>query len=318
MTPEIDARLDAYRSRNYSDEAVAHAKELVRNSRPNSPEDARSLCSRVAKFVDWTIEQKGKATSPTGDEVIEDVEILLDDVRINEYVASLQETKKTKAATRSALRRVRRALTNERTSSLIRNADNEEALPPYTSSEIIDIEMRAAADNDSLGHYSYRVTTALSLGAGLRPRETALVRGTDVYQRNGHTYVQVDCSEFPRTVRVDERFSALLLELAVYAQANLLVDPDGAGRTKESHERTHESAETRAAKRHASSTNKGATYVRLTAKRGRVTWLVRTLERNDFRLDELVYQAGLDSTTSLSRLFQFLSPNEHDHKKVCG
>jgi len=300
MTPEIQARVARYSSSAYLPEAVARAKELTIASHPASPEDGAKVCGRLAKFLDWCLNDgRDIYGSPTD---------VLSEARLVQFNSEVGGKKKSRYANNSAIRRVRRATTAERRVVFAKNADVEEALAPYSDDEVKEILSRAYNAKNGLARHSYQVWVAFGLGAGLRPREIDVVRGTDVFTCEAGTFVQVADAEFPRVIRIVGPYDALARDLAVAVGENSICDPVGSGRGAEACTSAIERMQTSDRKRLAARKSGRTDYTLLSARRARVTWLVNRMEAQDQRVDEFVLQAGLESLGALTRYFQYLPP----------
>lgn len=222
-----------------------------------------------------------------------DVEAVLDPDTVERFVTSVAIPTGSRAAYRSALRRLgpvltRRAPWEPRPAVLRRRA----VAAPYTAAELAALRWDAAHQSTGARRRAARVLIALGAGAGFDGRWSLDVTAADVSVNRGVVVVRVGAPS-PRSVPVLAEFEDEVAELAATMQVGPLTGCVAVGRNRAN------------SLARSIVTSPGAP--RLSLPRLRSTWLLAHLERGT-RLPELAAAAGLSGITVLSDLLADVSP----------
>jgi hypothetical protein len=193
-------------------EAVAFAKQVVREAAPRDANRAKALlyaASRLGAFA-WSL---GLALEPG---------VLLAPAFVERFVASAKglsaPTRRTLRTNLRALARSLEAWPEPPPASLPR----ERAKAPYTPAEISGFFALADAQPTLARRQRAAALMCLGAGAGLARQDLRAVAGTDVVARSGGVLVRVQGPR-PRAVPVLWRYQARLLGAAAWAGGGLLV-----------------------------------------------------------------------------------------------
>ncbi len=224
MTPEVRARIDAYRPRAAPDgwDAVADmVRDRVGACEPSTPEMAARLLSAAAGLALWADHN----AVPAGPEVV------FSDASLERYCATaLAGTAGSVATIRSRLRRLRDAGQPKPTPTISRSA----ARPPYTPDELAGLWRLASAQPTVQRRRRALSVICLSAGAGCSSADLRHVDAESIVDDpEGPTFVNIGGPR-PRRVPVLAGFDVALVALAE-GVCGPLVAPDPTSRNFSSH-----------------------------------------------------------------------------------
>lgn len=298
MTDDVVAYLEAYRPRGAQAVHAAWAKRAVLASHPASPVDARILCRRLVDLGDWLVRLGYDLDSP--------MDTLLSDAVIDAYLRETQTHPGTAQTMRSAFRRVRRALTQERKVVFAGGrTDIESAVRPVDAAQVqrFITWMKGIDDQHALRHDGLTLV-ALVRGAGCtRPDLDHVDVGTFRPAPGGRLMIDI-AGAMPRTVTVDSRWAGLLRAAQRRARSGSPFDVAGSNRKGSERLKSLERYYYRQRDRLDSAHQKVMPGF-LNLNTYRAAWLVDRLVAGT-RLDHLLWEAGLRSAASLDRYLQYL------------
>lgn len=278
----------------YEAAAVTWARDIALASRPSGHDDARSLASRCLGLAVWLLS--------LGYTLDEDPEQLLGESLLNTYLAQTKWTAGTVQTTRSALRRVRQAVTGERRLVLpATRTDVDSAVIPVSDAEVeAFLRWVDGIDPSRAVHHNGHVLVALIRGAGCTKSDldrldvTTFRPGPD-----GALLIDIGHGADTRTVTVTAPWADVLSDCQQRVGSGCPLAGQG--------QRALKRLESRYYKDRARLDEKARRTLPpfLNANTYRAAWLLDRLASGQ-RLDHLLTEAGLVSAASLDRYLQFL------------
>jgi len=298
VSDDVVAYLAGYTPRGVAAGHADWAKGLVLASHPASRLDARVLCRRCCDLAAWLVNVGYDLATP--------VETLLSDAVIDAYLRKTQRNPGTAQTMRSAFRRVRRAVTQERkivyaggrtdVDSAVRPVDTAEA--HRFLSWINGIDDQHALRHDGL------TLVALIRGAGCtRPDLDHIDVATFRAAPGGRLTLDI-AGAMPRTVTVERPWAQHLQAAHKRVGSGSPFDLDGAHRKGSQRLKNLEGYYYRQQARLDPAHHKALPGF-LNLNTYRAAWLVERLN-SGVRLDRLLREAGLRSAASLDRYLQYL------------